>query len=85
MSRTITEQKYGINPIMRGMAKVRVARKDHGCAGGHNGLTRTTCADPIKAGDEYVNYWGESPAYQSGKHYHVHCALEQGILIKIEG
>jgi len=66
-----------------GCTIVRKARKQHHCSGGHNGETRLACHKPILKGDTYIEYLGESPAFQSGYRYHVECALQQGLLQKV--
>jgi hypothetical protein len=60
---------------------IRLARKTHRCAGGHDGQKRTRCTDPINRNDLYVEYTGESPLYESGYRYHPRCAEQQGLLI----
>lgn len=72
-----------INPIMdEGSVMIRRARKEHQCSGGHDGSVRVPCADPIRVGDSYVEYTGESHPFQSGRRYHPACALQQGLLIE---
>jgi len=74
---------YLINPSMDdGTTIIRRARKQHYCAGGHDGRKRTKCAESIPAGSLYVEYVGESPLYESGYHYHAECAKQQGLLIQ---
>ena len=41
---------------------------------------RTVCTEPIRAGSTYVEYTGESAAFQSGHRYHMACAAEQGLI-----
>lgn len=43
----------------------RRARKAHRCF---------HCGQPIVRGEEYLEYLGESSAYESGKRFHVVCA-----------
>lgn len=59
---------------------VRRARKEHRCAGGHNGEKRTRCEQPINRGEIYIEYVGESPLYESGYHYHLDHAVQQGLI-----
>lgn len=74
-----------INPKMdNGSVIIRRARKLHYCSGGHSGTMRTPCATPIRAGERYVEYVGESPLYSSGQRYHALCASQQGLLVKRE-
>lgn len=70
---------YQENPDMDNVI-VRRARKEHRCAGGHDGQKRTRCADPIQKGEVYIEYVGESPLYESGYHYHLDHAVEQGLI-----
>jgi hypothetical protein len=80
-----TLNDYDIAPIFSGdEVIVRIARKDHRCSGGHDGHQRTNCGKPIGNGSVYIEYLGESAAYESGYRYHVDCALQQGLLIAKE-
>lgn len=58
----------------------RKARKQHRCCGGHDGQRRTKCEEPIRQGDQYVEYVGEVPLWQSGYRYHHVCAEQQGLI-----
>ena len=76
---------YRINPRMDdGSVIVRRARKAHHCAGGHDGQKHTYCGRPIAKGMVYIEYLGESPAFQSGARYHSECAAQQGLLERIK-
>jgi hypothetical protein len=44
----------------------RVARKVHTC---------WSCGQPIPKGSTYIEYLGDSTAYQSGKRYDLGCAV----------
>jgi hypothetical protein len=44
----------------------RTARKVHGCWG---------CPRQIVRGERYIEYLGETPAYEAGHRYHLDCAL----------
>lgn len=62
---------------------IRRARKEHRCHGGYDksAQQRTVCATPILRGSTYVEYTGESAAFSSGRHYHMRCAAEQGLIM----
>lgn len=62
-------------------SKLRTGRKTHHCHGMHNGERRIKCDDPIVAGAQYLEYFGESAPYESGQRYHIYCALSQGLLV----
>jgi hypothetical protein len=53
-------------PLIEGCV-THVARKLHHCQ---------HCPETIKYGEAYIEYLGDVPAYQSGKRYHLDCALE---------
>lgn len=73
---------YKINPSMDdGSVIIRRARKDWRCQGGHNGIKRTRCDEPIPKNTLYIEYIGETPLYESGTRYHPTCAQQQGLLI----
>lgn len=75
---------YRINPKMDdGSVVIRRARKNHICHGGHNGERQVHCPDPIRSGTNYVEYYGESYAYQSGARYHPQCAEQQGLVERL--
>lgn len=60
---------------------MRKARKEHRCFGRHMpGQGTFLCGSPIFKGSQYVEYVGESAAYQSGKRFHVDCARTQGLV-----
>lgn len=70
-----------ITPSMDdGSVIVRLARKQHHCAGGHDGKQRTPCHVPIHPHTIYIEYLGESYAYESGARYHLTCAAQQGLI-----
>jgi hypothetical protein len=72
---------YRITPSMNdGSVIVRKARKEHRCSG-HNGQERTSCLRPIPVGSIYIEYLGESAAYESGARYHIECAAEHERLL----
>lgn len=71
---TSTWEVTGDNTIFR------TARKAHRCNGGHDGTTRTRCDKPIAKGEQYVEYVGEVPLWQSGYRYHHVCAEQQGLI-----
>ena len=71
---------YRVTEIMRETTFLRVARKEHRCAGGHNGQTNVPCRKPIRKGERYVESCSETPLFQSGNRYHFECAVQQGIL-----
>lgn len=73
-----------IKPDFKDSVVLRIARKEHHCCGGHDGQQRTRCQEPILPGERYAEYYGASPAYQSGDRYHLLCASEQG-LIELSG
>lgn len=69
----------------------RTARKEHFCDSFElaerptpNGARteRISCPTPIRVGERYVEYLGESAAYQSGQRYHRDCAKRGGVLIE---
>lgn len=68
-----------------GSVIVRMARRAHQCHGGHDGKQRRACHVPILPNTIYIEYIGETPGYQSGARYHVDCAVEQGLVERIEG
>ena len=63
-------------------ALVRTARLTHHCCGGYDqsAQQRIPCNDKILKGERYIEYVGESAVYQSGKRYHLLCALQQGLI-----
>ena len=61
----------------------RTARKEHRCHGGHDGQRRTKCDEPIQRGQQYVEYVGEVPLWQSGYRYHHVCAEQQGLVRRV--
>lgn len=65
---------------------VRTARKEHRCCGGydHDKQERVKCTVVITRGERYIEYCGEVGAYQSGSHYHLDCARQQGLLLAPE-
>lgn len=72
---------YRITPSMDdGSVIVRRARSAHRCWGGHDGQRRTRCDAPIIKGMVYIEYIGETTAFQSGQRYHVKCAVQQGLV-----
>lgn len=69
----------------------RTARKQHRCdsfelaerpAPGGPRTERVSCPTPILVGEQYVEYLGESAAFQSGQRYHRDCAKRGGVLIE---
>jgi len=77
---------YRITPKMDdGSVVIRRSRGVHHCFGGHDGERRTHCDAPITKGMVYIEYLGESPAFQSGARYHVKCAVQQGLVEPLEG
>ena len=62
----------------------RCARKEWSCWGGYDNKARkhTKCDVPIKRGEIYVEYCGEVAAFQSGKRYHLSCAVQQGLIAR---
>lgn len=55
---------------------VRVARKGHPCDGDGSSSRRhaDNCSRTIWRGDQYVEYVGATPAYQSGSRHSLACA-----------
>jgi len=49
----------------------RRARKAHTCYG---------CGQPIQPGERYIEWLGESHAYEAGDRYHAGCAAERGMV-----
>lgn len=52
-----------------GTVVIRTARKPHTCV---------QCGVEIEPGETYVEYLGETPAFQSGSRYCAFCAVDQG-------
>lgn len=67
---------------------LRRARKEHFCAGrifrDRHAVGWSCKGVPISRGDQYVEYVGETPTFQSGVRYHVECALREGWEIRPE-
>jgi hypothetical protein len=57
---------------------VRRARKRYDCvgSGGADPKHAEGCPRVIEPGDEYVEYFGEAPAYQSGSRHTLACGME---------
>jgi len=82
---SIATQQVRVTPLFDdGSVIFRRARKDHRCDGGHDGKQRTACTLPIRKGDSYIEYLGESPAFASGNRYHYLCAMQQGLIEESE-
>jgi hypothetical protein len=65
-----------------GNAIFRTARKQYRCAG--NGGARPHsdgCTSLIRPGDSYIEYVGETPAYQRGSTVCLPCALAFGYIV----
>jgi hypothetical protein len=56
----------------------RTARKEHKCKGDGSTSHRhaANCPLVIRAGEDYVEYYGDTPAYQSGSRITVPCFRE---------
>lgn len=83
-SRPMTPTWWVLSPSF-----VRTARMVHHCASFHvvddltasEGFRRAWCQRPIAAGETYVEYKGESAAFQSGHRYHLDCARTVRVLV----
>ena len=85
------EQTFEIAPNMADVTLWRTARVEHRCAGRTYVAGRAQrntdgkfirCGKPIPAGSRYVEYLGETPAYESGVRYHVECAEREGLVCR---
>jgi hypothetical protein len=60
---------------------VRTSRKDHWCAGQHDGDRRRPCGlGRILKGSSYVEYVGDARPFSSGARYHWYCAVSQELV-----